>query len=61
MAATVFEMEDVSVSRNGRKILNGINLTVERGQHWVILGGNGGELGIPELGRLAQADRFCEQ
>ena len=41
MAATVFEMEDVSVSRNGRKILNGINLTVERGQHWVILGGNG--------------------
>lgn len=41
MAATVFEMEDVSVSRNGRKILSGINLTVERGQHWVILGGNG--------------------
>jgi iron complex transport system ATP-binding protein len=41
MAATVFEMEDVSVSRNGRKILNDINLTVERDQHWVILGGNG--------------------
>lgn len=41
MAATVFEMEDVSVQRNGRKILEGINLTVERDQHWVILGGNG--------------------
>ncbi|MBL9155909.1 MAG: ATP-binding cassette domain-containing protein [Verrucomicrobiales bacterium] len=41
MAATVFEMEDVSVQRSGRKILEGINLTVERDQHWVILGGNG--------------------
>jgi iron complex transport system ATP-binding protein len=41
MAATVFEMENVSVQRNGRKILGGINLTVERDQHWVILGGNG--------------------
>ncbi len=41
MAATVFEMEDVSVQRDGRKILDGINLSVERGQHWVVLGGNG--------------------
>lgn len=41
MAATVFEMENVSVQRNGRKILDGINLNVERDQHWVILGGNG--------------------
>lgn len=41
MAATVFEMENVSVSRGGRKILDGINLSVERDQHWVILGGNG--------------------
>jgi len=41
MAATVFEMENVSVQRNGRRILDGINLTVERDQHWVILGGNG--------------------
>ncbi len=41
MAATVFEMENVSVQRNGRKILEGINLKVERDQHWVILGGNG--------------------
>ena len=41
MAAPVFEMENVSVQRNGRKILEGINLSVERDQHWVILGGNG--------------------
>ena len=41
LAATVFEMENVSVQRNGRKILGEINLTVERDQHWVILGGNG--------------------
>ncbi len=41
MAAPVFEMEDVTVQRNGKKILNGISLRVERGQNWVILGGNG--------------------
>ncbi len=41
MAATVFEMEGVSVQRGGKRILDGIDLTVERGQHWVILGGNG--------------------
>lgn len=41
MAASVFEMEDVSVQRGGKRILDGINLVVERGQHWVILGGNG--------------------
>lgn len=41
MAATVFEMENISVQRNGRKILDGIDFVVERDQHWVILGGNG--------------------
>lgn len=41
MAASVFEMEGVSVQRGGKRILDGIDLTVERGQHWVILGGNG--------------------
>ncbi|MDF1852626.1 MAG: ATP-binding cassette domain-containing protein [Verrucomicrobiales bacterium] len=41
MAAPVFEMEDVTVQRSGKKILNGISLRVERGQNWVILGGNG--------------------
>ena len=41
MAATVFEMEQVSVQRGGKRILDGIDLTVERDQHWVILGGNG--------------------
>lgn len=34
-------MEDVTVQRSGKKILNGISLRVERGQNWVILGGNG--------------------
>lgn len=37
----VFEMEGVSVQRGGRTILDGIDLVVERDQHWVILGGNG--------------------
>ncbi len=41
MAASVFEMEGVSVQRGGKRILDGIDLVVERGQHWVILGGNG--------------------
>ena len=41
MAAPVFEMEDVTVQRSGKKILNGISLRVERGENWVILGGNG--------------------
>lgn len=41
MAATVFEMEGICVQRGGRKILDGIDLKVERDQHWVILGGNG--------------------
>tara|TARA_R110002096_G_scaffold233499_1_gene423547 strand:- start:1191 stop:2024 length:834 start_codon:yes stop_codon:yes gene_type:complete len=41
MAAPVFEMENVTVTRGGRKILNDISLQVERDQHWVIVGGNG--------------------
>ncbi len=41
MAAPVFEMENVTVRRNGREILKDINWTVERDQHWVVLGGNG--------------------
>jgi len=41
MATTVFELEGISVQRNGRRILDGIDLIVEKGQHWVILGGNG--------------------
>ena len=41
MAAPVFEMENVTVRRNEREILKDINWTVERDQHWVVLGGNG--------------------
>jgi iron complex transport system ATP-binding protein len=41
MAAPVFEIEDVTVRRNGREILKNINWNVERDQHWVVLGGNG--------------------
>ncbi|MDF1825774.1 MAG: ATP-binding cassette domain-containing protein [Verrucomicrobiales bacterium] len=41
MAAPVFEMEKVTVRRNGKEILNDVSWTVERGQHWVVLGGNG--------------------
>ncbi|MAS96046.1 MAG: ABC transporter [Verrucomicrobiales bacterium] len=41
MAAPVFEMENVSVQRGGRKILEDINWTVEKGQNWVVIGGNG--------------------
>ncbi|MGB0153814.1 MAG: ABC transporter ATP-binding protein [Verrucomicrobiales bacterium] len=41
MAAPVFEMENVTVRRNEREILKDINWTVERDQHWVVVGGNG--------------------
>ena len=34
-------MENVSVQRGGRKILDEIDWTVERDQNWVIIGGNG--------------------
>lgn len=41
MAAPVFEMEKITVRRNGKEILNDVSWTVERGEHWVVLGGNG--------------------
>jgi iron complex transport system ATP-binding protein len=41
MTAPVFEMENVTVRRNGKEILNDVSWSVEKGQHWVILGGNG--------------------
>ena len=41
MALPVFEMENVTVRRNGKEILNDVSWSVEKGQHWVILGGNG--------------------
>ncbi len=41
MAAPVFEMENVSVVREGKQILDDISWRVERDQHWVVVGGNG--------------------
>jgi iron complex transport system ATP-binding protein len=41
MAAPVFEMENVTVRRNRNVILDDVSWSVERGQHWVIIGGNG--------------------
>lgn len=41
MAAPVLQMENIVVQRGGKRILNGIDWTVERDQNWVILGGNG--------------------
>lgn len=41
MAAPVLQMENIVVQRGGKRILNGIDWTVEKDQNWVILGGNG--------------------
>lgn len=41
MAAPVLTMENVSVRRNGKEILNDVSWSVGKGEHWVILGGNG--------------------
>lgn len=41
MAAPVFKMENITVQRSGRKILDDISWRVERGEHWVVVGGNG--------------------
>lgn len=41
MAAPVLTMENVSVRRNGKEILNDVSWNVGKGEHWVILGGNG--------------------
>lgn len=41
MAAPVFEMDYVTVRRGGFTILDEICWRVERGQNWVIVGGNG--------------------
>ena len=38
---TVLDLEDVSVVRNGNRILDSINWKVEADQRWVILGPNG--------------------
>ncbi len=39
--APVIQMENVTVRRGGRTILNDVSWTVEKGESWVIVGGNG--------------------
>ncbi len=40
-AGSVFAMENISVTRGANTILEGIDWTVNRGEHWVVIGGNG--------------------
>ena len=37
----VFELSGVSLRRDGRPILEGIDLTIRDGERWVVLGPNG--------------------
>jgi iron complex transport system ATP-binding protein len=37
----LFSVKNLSIHRSGIRILNGINWTVNAGEHWVILGANG--------------------
>lgn len=37
----VIELDDVTFRRDGKKIINGISLTVRAGEHWALLGPNG--------------------
>ncbi|MBC7301336.1 MAG: ATP-binding cassette domain-containing protein [Nocardia sp.] len=39
--APVIELENVTFRRDGKKIINGISLTVRAGEHWALLGPNG--------------------
>lgn len=39
--AAVIELDDVTFRRDGKKIINGISLTVRGGEHWALLGPNG--------------------
>jgi iron complex transport system ATP-binding protein len=40
-ASAVLELHDVTFRRDGRSILDGIELTVRAGEHWALLGPNG--------------------
>ncbi|MET9216036.1 MULTISPECIES: ABC transporter ATP-binding protein [unclassified Nocardia] len=39
--APVIELDEVTFRREGKKIINGISLTVRAGEHWALLGPNG--------------------
>lgn len=41
MTETVLDIADVAFIRGGRRILDGISLTVRAGEHWALLGPNG--------------------
>ena len=41
MDAVVLELADVTFRRDGKQIIDGISLTVQRGEHWALLGPNG--------------------
>lgn len=40
-ARPALELRDVGFDRDGRRILDSVTLTVERDQHWLVLGANG--------------------
>ncbi|GAD86499.1 ATP-binding cassette domain-containing protein [Nocardia asteroides NBRC 15531] len=40
-AVPVIELDEVTFRREGKKIINGISLTVRAGEHWALLGPNG--------------------
>ncbi|OUZ08308.1 iron ABC transporter ATP-binding protein [Aeromicrobium sp. PE09-221] len=39
--SAVFELDDVTVIRSGRKLLDSVSWTVQAGEHWVVIGPNG--------------------
>jgi iron complex transport system ATP-binding protein len=41
VTATVLELADVTFRRDGKQIIDGISLTVRKGEHWALLGPNG--------------------
>ncbi len=60
---TVVAMENVTVQRNGRRILENVWWNVEKGQHWVVLGGNGsGKTSLLNvlMGYLTPTEGTCE-
>lgn len=41
MSSPVFSLQQISVRRDRQPILEDVSWTVERGEHWAVLGGNG--------------------
>ena len=53
---SLIRLENVSLARQGKTLLSGLNWTVEKGQTWAILGLNGA--GKSTLLRLLTAEFF---